>query len=161
MVRFAFQVTLHSSLTPTCVTSVFTLNLEQMMSGVALDAATGVLQLKIEAARGITGAKLGGGTPDPYVSITINNRAEIAKTKFKRSTVNPHFGSTHNILLNDGNMSETLTLNVYDHNDRRKDTLLGTASFELAKLLADATLEGVSAKVLREGKEVGDVVFSM
>lgn len=50
------------------------------------DAASGVLQIKIESARGLQGVKLGGGTPDPYVSISVANRAEIAKTKFKRSS---------------------------------------------------------------------------
>lgn len=162
--------------------NVFTLNLEQLLSGEAVgecmpsltlfysalnvsfilsDAATGVLQLKIESARGLKGVKLGGGTPDPYVSISISNRAESARTKFKRSSYNPHFGSTHNILLNDSNMTESLTLNVMDHNDRRKDTMLGTASFELSLLKEDATREGIVAKILREGKECGEIIFSV
>lgn len=50
------------------------------------DAAIGVLQVTIFDARGLKGAKIGGGTPDPYVSLTINNRGELAKTKFKAST---------------------------------------------------------------------------
>jgi CDP-diacylglycerol pyrophosphatase len=50
------------------------------------DAAIGVLQVTIFDARGLKGAKIGGGTPDPYVSLTINNRAEMARTRYKHST---------------------------------------------------------------------------
>lgn len=148
-----------------------------------VDAASGVLQIKIESARGLHSVKLGGGTPDPYVSVSIANRAEIARTKFKRSSCvsqhpaflqsvtgypgksncrySPHFGSIHNILLNDGNMHETLTLTVLDHNEHRKDTVLGVASFELALLVEDATQEGIVGKILREGKDSGEVVFNV
>jgi len=65
---------------------VFTLNLEQMLSGVPLNAAIGVLQIIVRCARDIKGSKIGGGTPDPYVSLSLNNRAELAKTKHKTNT---------------------------------------------------------------------------
>ena len=65
---------------------VFTLNLEQILSGVPLNAAIGVLQIIVRCARDIKGSKIGGGTPDPYVSLTLNNRAELAKTKHKTNT---------------------------------------------------------------------------
>jgi Ca2+-dependent lipid-binding protein len=55
-------------------------------ASVGADAAIGVLQVTIFDARGLKGSKMGGGTPDPYVSLTINNRAEMARTKFKAST---------------------------------------------------------------------------
>jgi len=66
--------------------NVFTLNLEQILSGKPYDAAIGVLEVTIRSARGITGQKIGGGTPDPYVSLTIGSRAELAKTKYKNNT---------------------------------------------------------------------------
>jgi len=66
--------------------NVFTLNLEQLLSGTPLDAAIGVIQVTIEAARGLKAGKIGGGSPDPYVSISISNRGELAKTKYKQST---------------------------------------------------------------------------
>jgi Ca2+-dependent lipid-binding protein len=66
--------------------NVFTLNLEQLLSGTPLDAAIGVLQITLQSARGIKGSKIGGGTPDPFVSININNRAELASTKHKDNT---------------------------------------------------------------------------
>lgn len=58
-------------------------------------------------------------------------------------------------------MHETLTLTVMDHNDRRKDSELGVASFDLALLTEDATQEGIVAKILREGKDCGELVFNL
>lgn len=66
--------------------NVFTLNLEQLLSGVPLDAAIGVVQVNVEGARGLKGNKIGGSSPDPYVSITINNRQELARTKYVHDT---------------------------------------------------------------------------
>lgn len=65
---------------------VFTLNLEQLLSGAPIDTAVGVLQITIHGARGLKGSKIGGGSPDPYVSLSINNRAEMAKTKVTNNT---------------------------------------------------------------------------
>jgi Ca2+-dependent lipid-binding protein len=66
--------------------NVFTLNLEQMLSGAPLDAAIGVVQVTLQTARAIKGGKLGGGTPDPYVKLSINNRKTLGKTHYKKST---------------------------------------------------------------------------
>ena len=77
----------HSTLAPMMYDPhVFTLNLEQILSGAPLDTAIGVLQVIVRSAREIKGSKIGGGTPDPYVSLTINDRAELAKTKYKTNT---------------------------------------------------------------------------
>ena len=66
--------------------NVFTLNLEQMLSGEPVDTAIGVLQVTVQGARDLKGAKLGGGRPDPFVSFSINERTELAKTKYKSNT---------------------------------------------------------------------------
>ncbi|CAE6470842.1 unnamed protein product [Rhizoctonia solani] len=137
--------------------NVFTLNLDQLLSGAPLDAAIGVLQVTVFDARGLKGAKIGGGTPDPYVSLTINNRGEMARTKFRRSTYNPHWGEVKFLVIN--SLTETLNLTLLDHNDHRKDTELGIASFELSTLTEDATQEGLVRKVLKDGKERGEIKF--
>lgn len=62
--------------------NVFTLNLEQLLSGAPLDTAIGVIKVSVHSARSIKGNKIGGGSPDPYVSFSINNREELAKTKY-------------------------------------------------------------------------------
>lgn len=66
--------------------NVFTLNLEQMLSGEPIDTAIGVLQITVQGARDLKSSKLGGSRPDPYVSLSINERVELAKTKFKHNT---------------------------------------------------------------------------
>ena len=66
--------------------NVFTLNLEQLLSGTPLDTAIGLLQIRVVAARGVKGIKLGGATPDPYVTLSINNREVLEKTHAKKST---------------------------------------------------------------------------
>ena len=68
------------------VLSVFTLDLEQFLSGTPLDSAIGVLQISVNHARGLKATKIGGGAPDPYVTLSINQRAALAKTKHKDST---------------------------------------------------------------------------
>lgn len=64
----------------------FTLNIEQMLSGEPLDSAIGVLQVTVHSARGLKGSKIGGGTPDPFVSVSLNQRSELARTKYKHNT---------------------------------------------------------------------------
>ncbi|EGO02737.1 hypothetical protein SERLA73DRAFT_165692 [Serpula lacrymans var. lacrymans S7.3] len=139
--------------------NVFTLNLEQLLSGTPLDAAIGVIQVKVEAARGLKGSKMGGGTPDPFVSLSINNREELARTKYKHSTFNPTWLETKFLLIN--SLQESLVLSLFDYNGHRKDTHIGAATFELQKLLEDATQEGLELSVLKDGKDRGMVRFDV
>ncbi|KAF5377486.1 hypothetical protein D9615_005116 [Tricholomella constricta] len=139
--------------------NVFTLNLEQMLSGKPLDAAIGVIQVKIHSARGIKGTKIGGGTPDPYIALTINDRVELARTKYKNNTYNPTWMETKFLLVN--SLNESLILNLWDYNDHRKDSLMGSASFELSKLLEDATQEEIRSPILKDGKERGELRYDV
>jgi Ca2+-dependent lipid-binding protein len=66
--------------------NVFTLNLEQLLSGAPIDTAIGVIKVTVHGARSIDVNKIGGGSPDPYVTFGINNRTQLAKTKHKDST---------------------------------------------------------------------------
>jgi len=61
------------------------------------------------------------------------------------------------LLIN--SLNESLILNVFDYNEHRKNTLLGTATFELAKLQEDATHEGIETALLKDGKERGELRF--
>ncbi|KAG8919579.1 hypothetical protein FRC01_001220, partial [Tulasnella sp. 417] len=125
------------------------------------DTAVGVLQVHVVSGKNIKGSKIGGGSPDPYVSISINNRAEVARTGFRPSTINPHWGSTHFVLLNQANLNEILTLSVLDHNEHRKDTSLGQVNFELSSILEDATQEAIVKEIMRDGKERGELQFDL
>ncbi|SCV70224.1 BQ2448_1618 [Microbotryum intermedium] len=137
--------------------NTFTLNLEQMLSGAPIDTACGVLALTIYSGRGLKGVKLGGGAPDPYVSLAIAGRAELAKTTIKRSTTTPHWNETKYILLN--NLNESLTMTVKDWNEHRADSDLGTASFDLKSLMEDGQQEGVNTDVIFDGKARGVIKF--
>jgi Ca2+-dependent lipid-binding protein len=133
--------------------NVFTLNLEQLLSGAPLDTAIGVLQVTVESARGVKGVKIGGGTPDPYIGLSISNREQLARTKHKHNTYNPTWMETKFMIVN--SLMDTLTLTLFDYNDHRKDTLLASANFELSKLTDDATQEGIESTLLKDGKERG------
>lgn len=63
------------------------------------------------------------------------------------------------ILIN--NLTESLVFELWDYNDHRKNSVLGYASFELQKLMEDATLEGIEAPVLKDGKDRGVLRFDM
>ncbi|KAF8898443.1 C2 domain-containing protein [Infundibulicybe gibba] len=157
---FVIREMTHATLGPMMYDpNVFTLNLAQMLSGKPLDAAIGVLQVTIHSARGIKGTKIGGGTPDPYISLAINNRSELARTKYKTNTYNPTWMETKFILINA--LNESLILNLYDFNDHRKDTLMGSATFELGVLADDATHENIQSQLLKDGKERGELRYDI
>ncbi|TFL06303.1 C2 domain-containing protein [Pterulicium gracile] len=139
--------------------NVFTLNLEQLLSGTPLDTAVGVLQVTIHSARGLKGNKIGGGTPDPFVSLSIENRAEVAHTKYKKNTHNPTWVETKFLLIN--NLNETLNFSIQDFNDHRKNTAMGDSSFELSRLHDDAEQEGVVSPILKDGKERGELRYDL
>jgi Ca2+-dependent lipid-binding protein len=63
------------------------------------------------------------------------------------------------ILVN--SLQESLVLSLLDYNDHRKDTPLGAATFELQKLLEDATQEGLELPVLKDGKDKGMIRFDV
>lgn len=81
------QNQVHASLGPMMYDpNTFTLDLAQLLSGAPADTAVGVLAVTIHNGRGLKGTKLGGGSPDPYISFNISGRAELARTSIKRST---------------------------------------------------------------------------
>lgn len=63
------------------------------------------------------------------------------------------------ILIN--SLSENLILHLYDYNDHRKNTLLSTATFELSKLVDDASHEGIVSPLLKDGKERGELRYDV
>lgn len=139
--------------------NAFTINLEELLSGTPLDTASGVLQVTVWNARNLRGVKLGGGTPDPYVSISVDDKESLAKTKYKHSTNNPQFKSSHFVLLN--NLNGILTLNVMDYNDHRSDSKLGAATFELKELEKEPEQTNLTTPVMLEGKDRGQLQYAL
>jgi hypothetical protein len=58
-------------------------------------------------------------------------------------------------------LNESLVLNLWDFNEHRKDTLLGSATFELSKLVEDATHEDVMSHLLSDGKVRGELRYDL
>jgi Ca2+-dependent lipid-binding protein len=139
--------------------NVFTLNLEQLMSGIPLDTSIGVLQVTIISAQGIKGNKFGGGDPDPYVAISINNNTALEHTHWKEKTRNPHWRETKFILLS--SLSGMLNLKVLDYNTIRQHDELGLATWDLVGLAEDATQEGIVKEVMQNGKPRGELKFDL
>ncbi|BGO92542.1 hypothetical protein NBRC10512_000461 [Rhodotorula toruloides] len=139
--------------------NTFTLDLEQMLSGAPIDTAVGVLAVTIHSGKGLKGTKIGAGAPDPYVSISISNRAELAKTKIKRNTSTPHWQETHFVLLN--TLNDALTMKVFDYNDHRPDSDLGTVSFDLKSLADDGEQPDLIGEVILDGKPRGQVRYDL
>ncbi|EKM83486.1 hypothetical protein AGABI1DRAFT_88463 [Agaricus bisporus var. burnettii JB137-S8] len=152
--------TTHATLGPMMYEpNVFTLNLEQLLSGKPLDTAVGVLQVTIHSARGIKGTKIGGGVPDPFVGLSINDRQEVARTTYKSNTYNPTWMETKFILIN--SLNESLMLHLWDYNDHRKNTLLGTSTFELSVLAEDSSHDGIISPLLKDGKDRGELRYDL
>lgn len=72
---------------------------------------------------------------------------------------NPSWAETKFILVN--SLADSLVLNLWDYNDHRKDTLLGSSTFELSTLQEDAVQEGVLSQVLKDGKERGELRYDV
>ena len=150
----------HSNLGPMMYDpNVFTIDLQQLLSGTPLDAAIGVLRVTVLDARNLKATKFGGGDPDPYVSFSIGAKPAIAQTKTIRSTSNPSFHETQFLLIN--SLADVLNLNVFDFNDHRPDSLLGTVSHELGTLADDAEQEGIVGQILGGGKDRGTLRYDL
>ncbi|WWD20758.1 hypothetical protein CI109_105235 [Kwoniella shandongensis] len=139
--------------------NVFTIDLQQLLSGTPLDAAIGVLRITVLDARGLKATKFGGGEPDPYVSVALGAKPPIAQTKTINSTSNPSWHDTHFLLIN--TLADVLNLNLFDYNEHRPDNHLGTVSHELGTLADDAEQEGVVSKILGGGKERGELRYDL
>jgi len=72
---------------------------------------------------------------------------------------NPTWAETKYLLVH--SLQDVLDLNLYDFNDHRKNSLLSTASFPFSKLLEDATQEGVTSQLLKDGKERGELRYDV
>ena len=138
----------------------FSLNLEEIMSGSPLDSTIGVLQVTVWSARDLVSVKFAGGTPDPFVSISLDDGKEIARTRVKHSTTQPTYKETKYLLLQ--KLQGLLTLNVFDFNDRRPDTRLGVTNFDLSTLESNPEPGQLNKAVMYNNKTPhGSVQFSL
>ncbi|KAJ9102440.1 hypothetical protein QFC21_002840 [Naganishia friedmannii] len=138
--------------------NVFTIDLEQLLSGKPLDSAIGVIRVTVDSARGLKATKIGGGAPDPYVSLSLGVKPAVARTKTVESTSSPRWQECHYIIVN--SLMDSLVLTVFDYNEHRVDSRLGTVTHDLSTLV-EGKQETLQAKILSEGKDRGDIQYSL
>lgn len=136
--------------------SVYALDIEKMMgSSGEIDSAIGVLKLTVVSAMGLKNVEL-LGVIDPFVSVNIENRSELGHTKTVKNTTAPVWDDTFTILVY--NLNETLNLVIKDQNDVKKNSTLGTTSFDLRSLMEEPSQDNCG-KVIRNGKQRGDLTY--
>jgi len=136
--------------------NVFPIEVAKMLSGSAVDQAIGVLAVTIHGAQGLKNPDKFSGTPDPYAVVSFNNGAELAQTKVIKENANPKWNETKFVIVTSFN--DTLTLQIFDYNEYRKDKELGTASFPLERVEEITDYENEQLEIVSNGKPRGAVV---
>lgn len=146
--------TIHSILGPMMYDpNVFPIEIAKMLAGDPIDQAIGVLQVTFHGAQGLKNPDKFSGTPDPYATVSINNRNELARTKHVQENANPRWNETVNVIIT--SLKDALTFNIYDYNEYRKDKELGTATFALEQLEQDDEHENLHLEVMSGGRPRG------
>ena len=143
---------IHGNLAPIMYQpNVFPIEIAKMLAGNPVDQAIGVLAVTIHGAQGLRNPDVGSGTPDPYTLVSLNSRASLGKTKIVKENANPRWNETIYVIVN--SLTDTLTLQVYDYNEFRKDKDLGTASFSLDRLEEITEHENLQLDVMASGNK--------
>ncbi|KAK6205185.1 C2 domain-containing protein [Scheffersomyces amazonensis] len=136
----------------------FQLNVQQLLSGYALDSAIGVLAISADSARGLKGFTNIGNTLDPYLTFGFKKDV-LARTKTISDTNKPSWKETVYITVN--SLSEPLNITVVDFNDFRKDREVGTIQFDLEPLIGEPKQPSLTAPFIRNNKPVGELQFGL
>lgn len=145
---------IHGNLAPIMYDpNVFPIEVAKMLSGNPIDLAVGVVAVTIHNGHGLKNPDKFSGTPDPYVVVALNGAKELGRTKTIHEDANPRWNETLYVIIT--NYTDSLTLQVFDYNDVRKDKQLGTATFALDRLEANADHENLALDVLSNGKTRG------
>lgn len=147
---------IHATLAPMMYDpNIFPIEIAKMLAGEPIDQAIGVLQITFHGAQGLKNPDKFSGTPDPYATVSINNRTELARTEVVKENANPRWNQTVNIIIT--SLKDALTINVFDFNDFRKDKELGTATFALEQLETEDEFENLHLEVTAGGRSRGIV----
>ena len=145
---------IHGNLQPIMYNpNVFPIEIAKMLAGNPVDQAIGVLAIMIHGANGLKNPDKLAGTPDPYAVVSLNGRLPLGKTKTVEGNPNPRWGDIIYVIIT--SFSDTLTLQVYDYNEYRKDKELGTATFALDQLEQVTEHENLQLEVMANGKQRG------
>jgi Ca2+-dependent lipid-binding protein len=131
----------------------FPIEVAKMLSGSPVDQAIGVVAITLYSAQGLKNPDKFSGNPDSYVVVSLNSRAALAQTKIVKENTNPKWNETKYIIVT--SLTDTLTLQVYDYNEYRKDKELGTASFALENLEEQPEQINERLEIVANGKPRG------
>lgn len=131
--------------------NVFPIEIAKMLAGNAVDQAIGVVAVTLHGAQGLRNPD--SGTPDPYTILTLNDRDELGRSKTVKNNGNPRWNETKYLIIT--SLTDTLTMQVWDYNEYRKDKQLGTASFALERLDEFVEHENLQLEVVNNGKPRG------
>ncbi|KAI5359326.1 Putative C2 domain, synaptotagmin-like mitochondrial-lipid-binding domain, C2 domain superfamily [Septoria linicola] len=150
------QEQIHANLGPMMYSpNVFPIELAKMLAGTPVDQAIGVLQITFHGAHGLKNPDKFSGTPDPYATVSIDNRDVLSKTRTIEGNANPRWNETVSIILT--SLREPLTLGIFDYNEFRKDKELGIATFDLEQLSNDHEFINQNLEVIANGRPRGAV----
>lgn len=145
---------IHGNLAPIMYDpNVFPIEIAKMLAGNAVDQAIGVLAVTLHGAHGLKNPDKLAGTPDPYAVTSLNSRDPLGQTKTVKQNANPRWNDTIYVIIT--SFGDSLTLQVYDWNEYRKDRELGTATFPLDQLEAQTEYENLQIEVMANGKARG------
>ena len=133
--------------------NVFPIEIAKMLAGNPVDQAIGVLAITLHGAHGLKNPDKFAGTPDPYATISLNGREALGRTKTVKENANPRWNETLYVIIT--TMADSLTLQIFDFNDIRKDKELGTATFPLDQLESVTEHENLQLEVMANGKPRG------
>ena len=148
------QEQIHGNLAPIMYDpNVFPIEIAKMLAGNPVDTAVGVLAVTLHGAQGLKNPDKLAGSPDPYAVVSLNSREPLGKTKTVKENANPRWNETVYVILT--SLVDSLTLQVYDWNEYRKDKELGTATFALDNLEQATEHENLQLEVMANGKTRG------
>lgn len=147
---------IHGNLAPMMYApKVFPIEVAKMLAGSPVDQAVGVLAVTLHGAHGLKNSDNFAGTVDPYASITLNQRQELARTKTIDNNANPRWNETHYIIISSFN--DSLDIQIYDKNEIRKSKKIGVASFALEEIEDLNVHENQRIEVISDGKARGSL----
>ena len=147
----------HANLAPIMYAPhVFPIEIAKILAGSPIDQAIGVVAVTIHGCQGLKNPDNFSGNPDAYVVASLNSRAPLGKTKTIKDTTSPRFNETIYVIVT--SLTDTLTLQVFDWNEFRKDKDLGTASFPLEKLQEITDYENDQLEVIASGNKKRGII---
>ncbi|MCJ1391843.1 hypothetical protein MMC18_004710 [Xylographa bjoerkii] len=133
--------------------NVFPIEIAKIMAGNAVDQAIGIVAVTLHGAQGLKNPDALSSSPDPYSIVSLDSRDVLGKTKIVKQTANPRWNETIYVIVT--SLTATLTLQVFDFNEFRKDKELGMGSFAMDRFSEDPEHENLQLDVMSNGKQRG------